>query len=70
MAEARAASSLGFLPPLILTATEHVIHLIASASTSSCRLGLAALQSSGRHQIVQGASHDSLIDDREESLIA
>ena len=69
MAEARAVSSLGSLPLVVLTATEHGDSQDGELLHQQLQAELAALSSNSRHQIVQGASHNSLIDDREMSLI-
>jgi pimeloyl-ACP methyl ester carboxylesterase len=69
MAEARTVSSLGSVPLMVLTATEHGDSLDGELLHQQLQTELAALSSNSRHQIVQGATHNSLIDDREMSLI-
>ena len=69
MAEARAVSSLGSLPLTVLTATEHGDSPDGEFIHQQLQAELAALSSNSRHQIVQGATHNSLIDDREQSHI-
>jgi hypothetical protein len=69
MAEARAASSLGSRPLIVLTATEHGDSPDGERLHRQLQAELAALSSNSRHQIVEDATHNSLIDDREQSHI-
>jgi pimeloyl-ACP methyl ester carboxylesterase len=69
MAEVRASGTLGSTPLLVLTATEHGFSGEMEQLHQELQAELAGLSSDSRHRVVTGATHVSLVDDREQAQI-
>jgi hypothetical protein len=69
MAEVRASGTLGSTPLLVLTATEHGFSAEMEQLHQELQAELAGLSSDSRHRVVGGATHVSLVDDREQAQI-
>jgi hypothetical protein len=57
------------MPLVVLTATDHGFSQETEGLHQQLQGELATLSSNTRHQIVNGATHVSLVDDREQSQI-
>jgi pimeloyl-ACP methyl ester carboxylesterase len=66
MDEVRASLSLGSMPLVVLTAMVHSF----PPETEQLQTELAALSSNSRHQVIEGATHVSLVDNREQPHIS
>jgi pimeloyl-ACP methyl ester carboxylesterase len=69
MAEVRASQPLGSMPLVVLTATDHGFPPDTEQLHQQLQTELAALSSNSCHQVVQGATHVSLVDNRQQSQI-
>jgi hypothetical protein len=67
MAEVRASGALGSMPLLVLTATEHGFSAETEQLHQQLQAELVGLSSSSRQQVVSGATHASLVDNREQA---
>jgi len=69
MAEVRASQALGSMPLVVLTATDHGFAPQTEQLHQQLQTELADLSSNSRHQVVERATHVSLVDNREQSQI-
>jgi pimeloyl-ACP methyl ester carboxylesterase len=67
MAEVRASAPLGSMPLVVLTATEHGFSPETERQHLQLQTELAGLSSNSRQRIVDGATHVSLVNNREQS---
>ena len=67
MGQVRRARTLGNRPLVVLTATEHGLALEGERLHQSLQAELATLSSTRSHQIVDGATHVSLVHNRQQS---
>jgi hypothetical protein len=68
-AEVRASGTFGSMPLSVLTATEHGFPLRWEQLHQQLQAELVALSSNSRQHIVTGATHVSLVDNREQAQI-
>jgi pimeloyl-ACP methyl ester carboxylesterase len=69
MAEVRQARPLGKLPLVVLTATSHGMPPDAEVLHQQLQNELAALSTSATHRVLDGATHVSLVHNREQSAV-
>jgi pimeloyl-ACP methyl ester carboxylesterase len=67
MAEVRASAPLASMPLVVLTATEHGFSPETERLHQQLQTELAGLSFNSRHRIIDGATHVSLVDNREQS---
>jgi pimeloyl-ACP methyl ester carboxylesterase len=67
MTETRASGALGSMPLLVLTATEHGFSAEAEQLHQQLQAELVGLSSNSRQQVVSGATHVWLVDNREQA---
>jgi pimeloyl-ACP methyl ester carboxylesterase len=69
MAEVRASGKLGSRPLIVLTATEHAFSAEAEQLHQQLQAELVGLSSTSRQEVVTGATHVSLVDNRQQARI-
>jgi pimeloyl-ACP methyl ester carboxylesterase len=67
MAEVRSSGTLGAIPLVVLTATEHGFTPETEQVHQTLQRELAGLSTHSRQRVVQGATHVSLVNNREQS---
>jgi pimeloyl-ACP methyl ester carboxylesterase len=70
MSEVRSSGTLGSMPLVVLTATEHGLPPQMEPVWQTFQRELAGLSVNSRQRVVQGATHVSLVNNREQSSIS